>query len=429
MTPRAFALCLPLTRECWLSHSHNSRSVASILVSAMRVLICGAGIAGNTLAYWLARYRFAPTLLEAAPRLRTGGYVIDFWGAGYDIAERMGLLPEISGKGYVVREVRVVGRSGQRLAGFRADAFSRMTHGRFVSIPRGGLAASLFGKIEGQVETIFGDSLDRIEQTAKGIEVTFESGKKRQFDLIIGADGLHSRVRQLVCGEQSRFERYLGYKVAAFEVKGYRPRDELVYVMYTRVGQQVVRFAMRDDRTMFLFTFADKDPTRADTVEAQKAVLHERFKTSGWECLEILKALDSCNDLYFDRVSQIKMEPQQGMWTRGRVTLVGDAASCVSLLAGQGSALAIVGAYILAGELHRSHGDYAAAFARYQDLFGPFVLKKQKAALRFAGTFAPKSSFALFLRNRLFNLMAIPWIADLAAGRDLADSIALPDYK
>jgi 2-polyprenyl-6-methoxyphenol hydroxylase-like FAD-dependent oxidoreductase len=388
----------------------------------MRVLISGAGIAGSTLAYWLARYRFTPTILEAAPGLRTGGYVIDFWGAGYDIAQRMGLLPEITGKGYVVREVRVVGQSGQRVAGFRADAFSRMTHGRFVSIPRGELAAALCGKIEGQVEMIFGDSLDRIEQTATGVDVTFQSGETRQFDLVIGADGLHSRVRQLVCGEQSRFERYLGYKVAAFEIKGYRPRDELVYVMYTRVGQQVVRFAMRDDRTMFLLTFADKDCTRADTIEAQKTALRERFETSGWECPEILKALDSCNDLYFDRVSQIQMEPQQGMWTRGRVTLVGDAASCVSLLAGQGSALAMVGAYILAGELQRSRGDYAAAFGR-------FVLKKQKAALRFAGTFAPRSSFALFLRNQLFSLMAIPWIADLAAGRDLADSIALPDYK
>ena len=395
----------------------------------MRVLISGAGIAGPTLAYWLAHYGFTPTIIETAPRLRTGGYVIDFWGAGYDIAERMGLLPEINRKGYLVREIRVVGRAGQRLAGFRSDAFSRMTQGRFVSIPRGDLAASIFAKIEGNVETIFGDSLDRIEQSGKGVEVTFQSGGTRQFDLVIGADGLHSRVRQLVYGEQGRFEKYLGYKVAALEVKGYRPRDELVYVMYTQVGQQVVRFAMRDDRTMFLFTFADKNITGVDTVESQRAVLRERFGASGWECPEILQALDSCKDLYFDRVSQIQMEPRRGSWTRGRVTLVGDAASCVSLLAGQGSALAMVGAYILAGELHRTRGDYAAAFGRYQDLFGPFVLNKQKSAIRFAGTFAPKSSFALFLRNQIFKLMAIPWIADLAVGRDLADTIALPDYK
>jgi 2-polyprenyl-6-methoxyphenol hydroxylase-like FAD-dependent oxidoreductase len=199
--------------------------------------------------------------------------------------------------------------------------------------------------------------------------------------------------------------------------------------MYTEVGRQVVRFAMRDDRTMFLFTYADEHVTGADTLEAQKAVLRQRFGASGWECPKILEALDDSDDLYFDRVSQIQMDPQQGEWARGRVTLVGDAASCVSLLAGQGSALAMVAAYILAGELHRADGDYAVAFQRYQDLFGPFVLSKQKAALRFAGTFAPKSAFALFLRNQIFKLMAIPWIANLAVGRDLADSIALPDYN
>ena len=395
----------------------------------MRVLISGAGIAGPTLAYWLAYYGFTPTIIETAPHLRTGGYVIDFWGAGYEIADRIGLLPEINRKGYLVREVRVVGRNGQRLAGFPSDAFSRMTHGRFVSLPRGELAASIFAGIEGNVETIFGDSPDRMEQTGKGVDVTFRSGGTREFDLVVGADGLHSRVRQIVCGAQSRFERYLGYKVAAFEVKGYRPRDELVYVMYTQVGQQVARFAMRDDRTMFLFIFADENVTPVLSFEAQKSVLRERFGASGWECPEILQALDNCDDLYFDRVSQVRMDPQRGMWTRGRVTLVGDAAFCVSLLAGQGSALATVGAYILAGELHRTPDDYAAAFARYQNLFGPFVLGKQKAALRFAGTFAPKSSRALFLRNQIFKLMAVPWIADLAVGRDLADTIALPEYK
>ena len=219
----------------------------------MKILISGAGIAGPTLAYWLAQYGFEPVIVERSPHLRTGGYVIDFWGAGFDVADRMGLLSEISGKGYMVRAVRVVNRSGKRVAGFPATAFSRATRGRYLSIPRGDLAASIFNTIEGKVETIFGDSVDSIEQTAEGVRVTFERSAARNFDLVVGADGLHSRVREVVFGAQSRFEKYLGYKVAAFAVDGYRPRDELIYVMYTQVGQQVARFAMRGDRTMFLF--------------------------------------------------------------------------------------------------------------------------------------------------------------------------------
>ncbi len=297
-----------------------------------------------------------------------------------------------------------------------------------MSLPRGDLAASIFSKIEGEVETIFGDGVAHIEQTEKGVWVTFECGAKREFDLVVGADGLHSKVRGLVFGEENRFEKYLGYKAAAFEVEGYRPRDELVYLMYTLVGREVGRFAMRGDRTMFLFIFADQEVAGGDDLQSQKALLRKRFESGGWECPQILDALDTVDDLYFDRVSQIQMDPHQGLWTRGRVTLVGDAASCVSLLAGQGTALAMVAAYILAGELHRANGDYAQAFMRYQDLFGPFVRRKQKAALRFAGAFAPKSKFSLWLRDRIFSLMAIPWFADLAIGRDLADRIKLPDY-
>ncbi|MFZ0519208.1 MAG: FAD-binding domain [Acidobacteriaceae bacterium] len=394
----------------------------------MRVLIVGAGVAGPTLAYWLAHFGLIPTLVEAAPHLRTGGYIIDFWGAGFDIAERMGLLPQIENRGYKVQELRVVDRGGRRVAGFPVDAFFRLTHGRYVSLPRTALASSIFDKIEGNVKTIFGTTVDQIEQTSGTVRVRFTSGETREFDLLVGADGLHSRVRELAFGGGKNFEKYLGFKVAAFVVDGYQPRDELVYLMYTEVGQQVARFSLRDNQTMFLFTFADANVNGPKDVEGQKAQLRRRFENSGWECPQILNALDSTSDFYFDRVSQIRMDPRQGLWSRGRVTLVGDSAFCVSLLGGQGSALAMIAAYILAGELSRCKGDYAAAFTQYQNLFGPFVQKKQDAALRFASSFAPKSNFALYLRNQIFNLMAIPWIANLALGSGLAEKIDLPNY-
>ena len=394
----------------------------------MRILISGAGIAGPTLAYWLAHYGIQSTIIESSPKLRTGGYIIDFWGAGFEIAERMGLADELRSKGYMLRELRVVDAKGKIVASFPAESFARIAQGRYVSVPRGELSASIFAKLGGDVETIFGDSIARIEQSETCVHVTFESGNRRDFDLVVGADGLHSRVRKVVFGPESQFEKYLGIKAAAFEAEGYRPRDELVYVMYTQVGQQIARFSERGGRTMFFVTFADNDPAIPANIDGQKELLRRRFGSSGWESPQILAALDACEDLYFDRVSQIQMGSRRGLWSEGRVTLVGDAAFCISLLGGQGSALAMVAAYILAGELHRPGGDYAAAFARYQELFGPFVRKKQKAALGFAGTFAPRSSFSLFVRNQMFNLMRIPWVVDWALGRSFADKIRLPQY-
>jgi 2-polyprenyl-6-methoxyphenol hydroxylase-like FAD-dependent oxidoreductase len=396
----------------------------------MRVLISGAGIAGPTLAYWLHLYGLEPTVVEQASKLRTGGYIIDFWGVGFDVAERMGLLQEIRREGYMVSEVRVVGRDGRRVAGFPVDSVARIANGRYVSIPRGELAALIYRSIEGSVESIFNDSIAALEQRPSGVRVTFDSGMSREFDLVIGADGLHSRVREIAFGPESLFERYLGYKVAAFEVSGYQPRDELVYLMHTEVGQQVGRFALRGDRTMFFFIFADPSQATPDDIGTQKRLLQHRFEDSGWECPQILRALDSAQDLYFDRVSQIRMNSEKGRnsWTRGRVSLVGDAAWCVSLLAGQGSSIAMVGAYILAGELHRADGNFERAFARYQDQLESFVLEKQRSALKFAGTFAPKSAVSMLLRNAIMNLLRIPWVGDFAIGRELGDRFTLPDY-
>jgi 2-polyprenyl-6-methoxyphenol hydroxylase-like FAD-dependent oxidoreductase len=193
----------------------------------MRVIINGAGIAGPTLAYWLRNAGHEVVLVEAAPQLRTGGYVIDFGLVGYDIAEKMGLIPRLRELGYQVRETRLVDRQGRTSASLLTDSLARLTHGRYVSLRRSDLAATIYGALGGTVETIFGESVARIEEGGCCVLIGFDHAPRREADLVIGADGLHSRVRQLVFGPDSGVEVSLGYQAAAFEVEGYRPRDEL----------------------------------------------------------------------------------------------------------------------------------------------------------------------------------------------------------
>jgi 2-polyprenyl-6-methoxyphenol hydroxylase-like FAD-dependent oxidoreductase len=396
-------------------------------VQTNTVLVCGAGIAGPTLAYWLKRAGFAPTLLEYAPALRSSGYVIDFWGLGYDIAEKMGLLPQLLSEGYHVKELRVVGGHGQRVSGFGTKVFDELTAGRFVSVKRSDLSRLIFAKIAGDCEVLFGDTVKAIDQEQDGTRVSFEREKERRFDLVIGADGLHSAVRRIAFGPQENYEKRLGYTVAAFEVSGYRPRDEDVYVIYERPGRQIGRFALRGDRTLFLFVLAhDVDAlSYPHDASAQKALLWGAFADDQWELPQILAALDSCTELYFDRVSQIRMDA----WSRGRVGLIGDAAFCVSLLAGQGSALAMTAAYVLAEELDSANGDYKAAFRRYEELLRPYIVGKQNAAVRFASSSAPRTRFGLAIRHLVMNGFRIPLVARFAIGRDLvADQLELPHY-
>lgn len=392
----------------------------------MRVAICGAGIAGPTLAYWLQRGGHQPTLIEKAPHLRQGGYLIDFWGVGYEVAQRMGLEPTLQEIGYQVERVRLVDHRGRTAAGFSATGFRRLAQGRYVSLTRGDLAAAIYDAIVPQVETIFDTSVTAVAEHTGGVQVTFTRGAPREFDLLIGADGLHSTVRELVFGPEAEFERDLGYVVAACEVTGYRPREELVYVSYTTPGKQVARFALRGDRTLFLFIFAAEHLPGPvpHTLEERKLSLRRVFGDAGWECPRILDAVDGVSEIYVDRVSQIRM-PE---WSNGRVLLLGDAAACVSLLAGEGTGLAMTEAYVLAGELHRARGDYQTAFRLHEQRLRPFVAGKQESAGRFAATFVPRTRFAIWRRNQATKLLVIPPLANYVFARSFRDDFTLPDY-
>ena len=394
-------------------------------MSNRTVLISGAGIAGPTLAYWLKAAGFQPTLIERAPALRTGGYVIDFWGLGYDIAERMGLLRAINCVGYHVREMRVVDDRGKRITGFGTKVFEELTAGRYVTLARSDLSRLLFEKIHGAVDVIFDDEIVGLEQWADAVRVRFGRSGEREFDLLVGADGLHSGVRGLAFGPQQRFERQLGYAVAAFEARGYRPRDENLYLTYNLPGWMLGRFTLHDDRSLFLFVFADDGDLVPTTLELQKAMLRERYRDGRWECPQILDELDRTDELYFDRVSQIRVQN----WSQGRVALTGDAAFCVSLLAGQGSALAMISAYVLAGELAVAGGQHQEAFARYEARLRAYIDAKQRGAERFASAFAPRTQWGLGFRNLVIRAFAIPGMARFAIGGDITDRLQLPDYR
>jgi 2-polyprenyl-6-methoxyphenol hydroxylase-like FAD-dependent oxidoreductase len=390
----------------------------------VRIAINGAGIAGLTLAYWLTKTGHEVVLIEEAPALRGGGCIIDFWGIGYDIAEKMGLIPRITALGYAVREVRFVNERGRRTGGFSSDVFRRMTRGRFTSLRHSDLSTLIYDSLDGAVEKLFGNSIVGIAEHADGVRVCLRRGVPRDVDLVIGADGVHSAIRRLAFGTQSASEMPLGYHIAAFELVGYRPRDELVYVSHAVPGRQVSRFAMRHDKTLFLFVFRDEYMKSRGVARSadRKSVLADVFADVGWECPEILAAMPNAAELYFERVSQIRMKH----WTNGRLALVGDAAACVSLLASEGTGLAMAEAYVLAGALHALRGHHQKAFMRYENCLMPFLRGKQQSAARFASSFVPKTATGIRYRNLVTGLLHVPAIADFVIGRHFCDDLPIP---
>lgn len=392
-----------------------------------RALISGAGIAGLTLAYWLTRAGMRVSVLEIAPGLRSGGYMIDFWGPAFDVAEQMQIDDRLRQIGYSVTELRALDTRGRVLSRVSTDVIRHALEDRYVSLLRADLAGAIFASLQDHVHITFGTEVKALSECEHGVEVELTNGDHATFDLVFGADGLHSRVRRLLPGLDVNGLDDLGYRVAAFTARGFPARDESVYVSRTILGRQVAYFSLRDGRTVF-FVFLDANflgSAAVGCVDEQKAVLRKIIaEFSGAPTTAMLAALDSATDLYFDSVTQVHLPT----WSSGRVALVGDAAYCPSLLAGEGAAFAMLGAYVLAGEL-ASSADPLHAFKAYETKLRPLIERKQHGARRLGGWFAPRTTPGLVVRNLLTRLASNRVIASVFLERMLRDDFELPEYS
>ncbi|MCW0212299.1 MAG: FAD-dependent monooxygenase [Pseudonocardia sp.] len=392
------------------------------------VLISGAGIAGPTLAFWLHRHGFAPTVVELAPGIRPGGQTVDLRGAGRTVVERMGLMPEARRRCMDQRGIAYVDGGGRHVAEMTVEAFGGDGIVSELEILRGDLCSMLYDATADDVEYLFGLRVTELREGADGVAVTFSDGGTRTFDLVVGADGPHSGIRRLAFGPEERFVTPVGGYTAWFTAPDHVGLDGW-YAMYNEPGGLVA--SMRPDSTPgrakagLSFTSAPLEYDRRD-IEAQRRMIAERFAGVGWEAPALVAAAGTAEDFYLDAILQIHMPS----WSTGRVALVGDAGYCPCPLTGMGTSLGLVGAYVLAGELAAARGDHTRAFAAYEGRMRPYVAQGQELPPGGIKGYAPASAFAIRMRAFSTRLMVSRPLRGLVrkAFFGKADAIDLPDY-
>ncbi|OBG60819.1 FAD-binding protein [Mycobacterium sp. E3339] len=339
------------------------------------VLISGASVAGATAAYWLGRHGYSVTVVERHAGPRPGGQAIDVRGPALGVLERMGLLAAAQKRKTQIRGASVVDRDGNELS---RDTESTPTGGLIdnpdIELLRDDLVELLYGASQWTAEYIFDDTITELDDDGEAVNVTFERAPARSFGLVIGADGLHSNVRRLVFGPEEQFIERLGTHAAIFTVPNFLDLDHWQTWHYGDATMAGIYSARNNTEARAMLGFMDAD-LRIDyrDTAAQFAELERRMADDGWVRPQLLEYMRSAPDFYFDEMSQIKMD----RWSKGRVALVGDAGYCCSPLSGQGTSVALLGAYILAGELAAAGDDYELGFANYHKEFNDYVKRNQ----------------------------------------------------
>jgi 2-polyprenyl-6-methoxyphenol hydroxylase-like FAD-dependent oxidoreductase len=388
------------------------------------VLISGAGIGGPALAYWLDRYGYDVTVGEQATGAHPGGHAIDVRGPALEVAGRMGVLDRIRGLSTDLRGMSVVDDEGREL--FRTT--ERTVSGGDLDSPdveilRDDLAAIVADAGGAGIEYVYGDSIDRLEQGADEVRVVFRGGTKRRFDLVVGADGLHSHTRRLAFGPEEDYLHHLGTSLAVWTAPNFLGLDrwQVVYKMGANLWGGMV-MSVRDNQEVRVYVGFDWDEPPAESwagdPREQKRLIAREFAKARWEMPRLLEHMWGAPDFLFDSMAQIRMDS----WSRGRVTLLGDAGYCGSPMSGQGTSMALVGAYVLAGELKAACGDHEAAFAAYERELRAYVTANQELALTNRAVMDARDAMDLGEAE------GERFVADLRTELDVANSYALKEY-
>jgi 2-polyprenyl-6-methoxyphenol hydroxylase-like FAD-dependent oxidoreductase len=395
----------------------------------MKVLISGASVAGPVLAYWLHRYGFEPTVVERTPAARhgLGGHAVDLYSAAAEVTSRMGCWDSIEAARSQLDSMTVE-RFGRRPVEVDLSRMYAGISSRHVEILRGELTKILYDASRGSAEYLFGDSIATLDDDGEGVDVTFDSGLERRFDLVIGADGLHSNVRRLAFGPEAEVLRPLGGYLAVFSMPDVFGLGNHMLAHFS-VGNLVGMYGVRQTgqaRAAFLFrgelTYDHRDK------EQQKALLAKRFGDYGWKVPQLLEQLPQAQDFYFDSIAQVSLDT----WHRGRIGLVGDAGYSPGPAVGGGTSLAVVAAYVLAGELAKAG---AAGLRNYEEVIRPLVDNSRKLSPKTMGTIIPSSALAVrlmpgaaaTLAKLPTSLQRLIWSQN-AVGK-VFSSTALPDYS
>ncbi|MEV4536537.1 FAD-dependent monooxygenase [Asanoa sp. NPDC049518] len=359
-----------------------------------RILIAGASIAGLTTAHWLARHGFRPTVVERAPAPRPGGNGVDVREQAVEVVDRMGILRQLRAAATDVRGMKFVDAHDRTVA--RVD----VTGASEIEVMRGDLVALVHQASEG-VEHVFGDAVCGLAEDDDGVTVSFENGLDRRFDLVIGADGLHSAVRRLAFGPEASFVQHGGHYFA-FANADAKLGEDCWVTMFNQPGRMAGLYRSGNHaqaKAYFIFRSAPIAYDHRD-IGAHKRLVHETFAhETGWRVRELLAAALDDPDFYFDALSQVRMDS----WSAGRVTLVGDAAWCASPASGAGAELALLGAYRLAGELAAARGDHRIGFSRYHDSHRELVVKRQQIGPN-VKLMVPKTRTGIAVRNAVARL-------------------------